>query len=117
LIARRCFTELKEFFAAFDDRHSKEEKKGLFTKSALEGRVRILELSRRGYLSDPPNFNVYTFLRYDSDGLAIWRCHRGTNMLEGAYAWLIRSLSGFASGPEALESFLSVFRWNLNVSQ
>ena len=38
----------------------------------------------RGLLSDPPGICLYTSTaRYKNTGLEIFKCHRGTNMLEG----------------------------------
>ncbi|KAJ3717330.1 hypothetical protein C8R42DRAFT_587212 [Lentinula raphanica] len=57
----------------------------LFNTAAWSVSRNILELIRKGYLSDPPGFALYTQIGIDSkaDGLPIYRCFRGTNFTEG----------------------------------
>lgn len=45
----------------------------------------ILELVRNGYVSDVPGVALYILLGFDAKagGLPIYRCIRGTNMVEG----------------------------------
>ncbi|KAJ3964645.1 hypothetical protein EV361DRAFT_873842 [Lentinula raphanica] len=57
----------------------------LFNTAAWSVSRNILELIRKGYLSDPPGLALYTQVGVDSkaDGLPIYRCFRGTNFTEG----------------------------------
>ncbi|KAJ3840970.1 hypothetical protein F5878DRAFT_672230, partial [Lentinula raphanica] len=57
----------------------------LFNTAAWSVSRNILELIRKGYLSDPPGLALYTQVGIDSkaDGLPIYRCFRGTNFTEG----------------------------------
>ncbi|KAJ6473082.1 hypothetical protein C8R45DRAFT_776206, partial [Mycena sanguinolenta] len=65
----------------------KDAKTGLplFNSAAWRISKNILELIQNGYVSDPPGVQLYYCLGFDAkaDGLPIYRCVRGTNMVEG----------------------------------
>ncbi|KAJ3816731.1 hypothetical protein F5880DRAFT_1618992 [Lentinula raphanica] len=64
----------------------------LFNTAAWSVSRNILELIRKGYLSDPPGFALYTQIGIDSkaDGLPIYRYFRGTNFTEGGHGVSVR---------------------------
>ncbi|KAF7776631.1 hypothetical protein Agabi119p4_5024 [Agaricus bisporus var. burnettii] len=52
----------------------------------------ILELIRRGFVSDPPGISLYTQFGIDKQtGLPMYRCIRGTNTIEGGVHTHIKS--------------------------
>ncbi|KAJ7494155.1 hypothetical protein FB451DRAFT_1551319 [Mycena latifolia] len=65
----------------------KDAKTGLplFNAAAWKIAKNILELVRNGYVSDVPGVVLYYLLGFDAKagGLPIYRCIRGTNMVEG----------------------------------
>ena len=60
-----------------------DSKKPLFDEQSWNEAKNFLETIAKGYVSDPPNMSMY-YPRYrDADGLVVYRCIRGTNILEG----------------------------------
>ncbi|KAJ7124709.1 hypothetical protein C8R46DRAFT_1237847 [Mycena filopes] len=57
----------------------------LFNTAAWKIAKNILELIKNGYVSDPPGIQLYYCLGFDkkAGGLPIYRCVRGTNIVEG----------------------------------
>lgn len=67
-------------------------KQPLFSASAWKIASNILELVRKGFVSDPPGISLYTRIGTDKKaGLPIYRCARGTNATEGGVHTHIRS--------------------------
>ncbi|KAG6818601.1 hypothetical protein H0H93_003585 [Arthromyces matolae] len=66
----------------------------LFNKQAWKTAKNILELIRNGYISDPPNVALYHVIGLDkkSGGLPIYRCIRGTTIVEGGVHTHLRKL-------------------------
>ncbi|KAG6818631.1 hypothetical protein H0H93_003310 [Arthromyces matolae] len=66
----------------------------LFTPSLWKVAKNILELIRNGYLSDPPGVALYYIIGLDkkAGGLPIYRCLRGTNLVEGGVHTHLRSM-------------------------
>ncbi|KAJ7579953.1 hypothetical protein C8J56DRAFT_1058250 [Mycena floridula] len=56
----------------------------LFNAAAWKTIKNILELIKGGYISDPPDVELYSCLGTDSNGLPIYSRGRGTNFTEGA---------------------------------
>ncbi|KAF8057819.1 hypothetical protein FPV67DRAFT_1394478, partial [Lyophyllum atratum] len=72
----------------------KDAKSGLplFNTAAWGVAKNILELVRKGYVSDPPGIPLYYQVGVDSKtGLPLYRCMRGTNMTEGGVHTHLRS--------------------------
>ncbi|KAK4702821.1 hypothetical protein P7C70_g3399, partial [Phenoliferia sp. Uapishka_3] len=105
---------LEVLFDTYRDVVDSKTGKTLFNKAARENEASVLALARGGYLSDPQDFSMYTFVRTDEHGLSVWRCLRGTNPTEGLHAKLIRWLSAFNADPELLDGYLAVFRQRHN---
>jgi hypothetical protein len=55
----------------------------LFNAAAWKASKGILQLIRLGHLSDPPSIPLYYETRVDENGFPLYRCIRGTNMVEG----------------------------------
>ncbi|KAG6848087.1 hypothetical protein H0H93_003468 [Arthromyces matolae] len=66
----------------------------LFTPPLWKVAKNILELIRNGYLSDPPGVPLYYIIGLDkkAGGLPIYRCLRGTNLVEGGVHTHLRSM-------------------------
>ncbi|KAJ7132564.1 hypothetical protein C8R44DRAFT_871499 [Mycena epipterygia] len=65
----------------------KDSKTGipLFNSAAWKVAKNILELIKNGFVSDPPDVQLYYCIGFDekAGGLPIYRCLQGTNMVEG----------------------------------
>ncbi|KAG6808759.1 hypothetical protein H0H92_002998 [Tricholoma furcatifolium] len=74
----------------------KDAKTGLslFNKAAWKVSKNILELVLHGYVSDPPSVSLYYIIGLDkrADGLPIYRCIRGTNLVEGGVHTHLRKM-------------------------
>ncbi|KAF7762010.1 hypothetical protein Agabi119p4_10002 [Agaricus bisporus var. burnettii] len=68
-------------------------KQPLFSASTWKVAKNLLELIRKGFISDPSNIPLYTRIGTDkkNGGLPIYRCCRGTNATEGGVHTHIRS--------------------------
>jgi hypothetical protein len=64
----------------------------LFNAAAWKSAKGVLKLIQAGYISDPPEIDLYYQVGLDQkkDGLLIWRCMRGTNFTEGGVHHSIR---------------------------
>lgn len=68
-------------------------KQPLFSASTWKVALNVLELIRKGFISDPPGISLYTRIGTDkkAGGLPLYRCARGTNATEGGVHTHIRS--------------------------
>jgi hypothetical protein len=72
----------------------------LFDKKAEKQSKLVLKLIEEGYVSDPSFVSFYYFLRYDPNGLPVYRCTRGTNAVEGGVHYnIIRKIMSYSAGP------------------
>lgn len=79
------FKAVSEVFKTFGPLLDAASKKPLFNAQAWKTSKNILELIRKGHVSDPPGVSLYYPIRTDSNGLTIYRCARGTNFVEGGW--------------------------------
>ena len=65
----------------------------LFNKANWKTAKQIREMTRQGFISDPPGIPLYTKIGIDkkAGGLPIYRCCRGTNFTEGGVHTHLRS--------------------------
>lgn len=92
--------------------------KPLFDKDAQEKALSILEIIRRGWLSDIPGIPLYFPMGPDKNGLMRYRCVRGTNQNEGGFHQkVIRWFGPFQASIELAECLMRdmVSRHNLTV--
>lgn len=101
---------VKEVLDKFRDIQCPVSKAPMFTSSTLRSEPEIVELIRRGYLSDPPLADLFLVDRHDAHGLPVYRCLRGTNAVEGFHADLIKKLSAFNADAELLDVYLAFKR-------
>jgi hypothetical protein len=93
----------------------------LFNVAAWRVSKNILDLVRKGFLSDPPGVSLYYQIGVDTKygGLPLYRCIRGTNMTEGGVHTHLRSrLPTSGASIRHVQACLSDFilRHNLLVS-
>jgi hypothetical protein len=71
----------------------KDAKTGLplFNTAAWAVRKNIIELAQKGYISDPHGIPLYYILGFDKWLLPLYRCVRGTNLVEGGVHTHLRS--------------------------
>jgi hypothetical protein len=79
------FNAVSEVFKTFGPLLDNASKKPLFNFQAWKTSKNILELIRKGHVSDPPGAELYYPIKRDSNGLTIYRCARGTNFVEGGW--------------------------------
>ncbi|KAJ6448574.1 hypothetical protein C8R45DRAFT_1132891 [Mycena sanguinolenta] len=92
----------------------------LFNSAAWKVAKNILELIQNGFVSDPPNVQLYYCIGFDekAGGLPIYRCVRGTNMVEGGvHTHLLAKLPSHAASVRHMVACLLdfVLRHNLHV--
>lgn len=87
----------------------------LLTAGAKKSAPEVLELIRRGFVSDPPDIELYVEQGRDADGLPLYRCLRGTNAVEGLHSKLIKRFTAFNADPELVDCYLALFRHQHNV--
>ncbi len=95
-------------------------KQPLFNDAAWEVARRILENIRLGYYSDPPGVTLYRSSGYDSNGLALYQCLRGTNNVEGGvHQSIAKRFGSYNASPHFAVNLLRdyCFTHNLNVSE
>lgn len=81
----------------------KDSKTGqpLFNDNAWEIAKNVLENIRRGFYSDPPGIPLYFTQGRDKYGLLRYKCHRGTNTIEGGvHQNIIRWFGKFNAAPD-----------------
>lgn len=71
---------LSDEFAPIRDAKTDEP---LFNAAKKKAADLVLLVAQEGWLSDPPNVNVYIMLWRDNKGLPVWLCSRGSNANEG----------------------------------
>jgi len=72
----------------------------LFNSRAWEVARNLLENVHLGYYSDPIGVELYYNIGRDKNGLALYRCCRGTNSIEGGvHQNLIRRYTSFNTSP------------------
>jgi hypothetical protein len=99
---------VRAIFVAFGDKKDSKTGKPLFNSLAWTKARNLLEEIKRGFYSDPPGFNFYTYemvnrgnVKTDSYGIPLLRCCRGTNMVEcihRQYNATMRHRSGIEMG-------------------
>lgn len=83
-------TRLRAFFDRW--KHQKHSNQRVFDDKMWKTMDGIVKLAQDGYLSDPPNLQLYTRVRVDADKLPVWRCNRGTNVNESVHNKLREAL-------------------------
>lgn len=86
----------------------------LLTLTAQKNEPEVLELIRRGFLSDPLDAALYVEESVDQHGLTVYRCLRGTNAVEGLHSQLIKRLTPFNASPELIDAYLALSRHQHN---
>jgi hypothetical protein len=89
---------LQKVLNEFKDCQDAKGKK-LFAEKDLKEYNNILEHARKGCYSDPPDLPMYEPLYVDADGLQVYRCLRGTSVLESIHQKLIAAFSSFDASP------------------
>ncbi|KAJ7227493.1 hypothetical protein GGX14DRAFT_347896 [Mycena pura] len=92
----------------------------LFNSAAWKVAKNILELIKNGFVSDPPGVQLYYCIGFDekAGGLPIYRCLRGTNMVEGGvHTHLLAKLPSHGASVRHMVACLLdfVLRHNLHV--
>lgn len=109
---------VKQVFELYGPMLDAKTKKPLFDATANKIANGILNDIQLGYVSDPPNYELYVKVARDSDGLDIFRCLRGTNSVEGGvHQNLIRIFQSFNASPQYAVNILAryVLHHNLGV--
>ena len=72
---------------------------------------------RKNCISDIPAVSYYIPAGSDKDGLALYKCLRGTDALEGLHQKLRQLVRGFSNTPRFMLALLGIFfvRWNQNI--
>jgi hypothetical protein len=85
---------IRKVFLTYGPIQDRKSKQRLFSgDNQWHAAKNILDLIRKGFVSDPPGISLYTQIGVDkkAGGLPIYRCARGTNATEGGVHTHIRS--------------------------
>jgi hypothetical protein len=110
-------SDLDQLFNSWKDvQCSVDPKQGpLFSAAARKQGQAIVELARRGLISDPPGVQIYLQIGTDLDGLPVYRSRRGTNSLEGGvHMPLRRGFGSLRAAPEFADALLTNIRHRRN---
>ena len=114
--AEELYPLLKELFNTFGSMVDASTKKPLFDDAANKEAKLILKAVKAGRVSDPVGLQLYYFLRIDQDGLAVYRCARGTNSVEGGvHQNIIRFFCAFNASPRLANCLLQEYRHRHNI--
>lgn len=87
----------------------------LFNKDSWKKANALLEDTQRGWISDPPAISLYVKMSTDREGLAVYRCLRGTNSVEGGvHMLLMRIFGSLNASPELADAILADWRYRHN---
>ena len=108
----KLYYRVRAVFVAFGDKTDSKTGRPLFNSLAWTKARNLLEEIKRGFYSDPPGFNFYSYemdekgdVKTDSYGIPLLRCCRGTNMVEcihRQYNTTMRHRSGIEMGDAQL---------------
>ena len=110
-------SQLKDLFDEFGGKLDHTTRKPLFDHKAWAKAKAIIEDARLGFLSDPPDVQLYVLEGRDINGLPLYRCMRGTNLTESIHQKLVDLFSGTNCGPEITAARLLEFCYRYNVRQ
>jgi len=107
---------LKEFFNCWGPVKCIVTGQPLFSGETWKKAEAVLHDVRMGWISDPACIPLYTVLRYDKWGLAIYHCIRGTNSVEGAvHNPIRRSFAAMNASVELADCLVADFRHRHNL--
>ncbi len=89
--AEELFENVSQVFQHYGPLKDAKTHLPLFNTTAWGIAKNILDLIKKGFLSDPPGIPLYYQLGMDQFGMTLYRCMRGTNMTEGGVHTHLRS--------------------------
>ena len=81
----QLYFAVKEVYDHCADILDAKTSKPFFDFAAKQQATRNLKLIKEGWVSDPPDVQLYFDIGVDEQGLRIYRCVRGTNSVEGNF--------------------------------
>lgn len=105
---KQLYHHVRAVYVTFGSKIDSATTKPLFNAAAWAKANNVLKEIQRGYYSDPPGFNFYSFAldkdgnkKIDKFGIPLLRCSRGTNLVENvhkSYSSTFRAACGFELG-------------------
>ncbi|KAG9218525.1 hypothetical protein CCMSSC00406_0001361 [Pleurotus cornucopiae] len=89
--AEELFENVSQVFQNYGPLKDAKTHLPLFNTTAWGVAKNILDLIKKGFVSDPPGIPLYYQLGMDKSGMPLYRCMRGTNMTEGGVHTHLRS--------------------------
>ena len=86
---------------------SANDKDPLFLKGFDDAHASQMKLIKDGFVSDPPNVNMYILLKCEASGLPVFKCIRGTTALEGFHRHLRAAVQTCLASPQLVEAIIS----------
>ena len=83
----QLYFAVKEVYDHCADVLDAKTSKPLFDSAAKLQANQNLKLIKEGWVSDPPDVQLYFDIGVDEQGLRIYRCVRGTNSVEGDFKY------------------------------
>ena len=109
------FDKLVEVYSKVKDARTEEP---LFRPDTLKELKKLRSHIEKGCLSDPPGVPLYVFKGWNTLGLKVYRCLRGTNSLEGYHRHYRRVRRVFHSCLSPAFAHLKLrwynYRWNMD---
>ena len=98
---------LEAVIEEFQDCVDADTQQRLFSPVAKLAAKSVLDMARKGFLSDPPGISMYVLRKFDRDNLPVWLCCRGTNSNEGGvHQKLVRNFLSMQGASMELVSFV-----------
>jgi len=110
------FPRVYQVLITFGPLKCSSTRKPLFDHQAWKEAKNFLTLVAKGYLSEPEGQPLYHVRSIDSNGLKIYRCSRGTIVLEGGiHQNVIRRFGAFNASPKFACSLMTEYRTRHNL--
>lgn len=118
----RLYWRVRAVFEVYGLKVDRETGKALFNKVAWKKANGVLKEIIQGHYSDPPGIPMYKFkltpagdIKRDQFGIALLKCDRDTNALEGSHAHINHTLGTQMMGPEMVDAVLAEDRLRSNI--
>ncbi|KAI9484349.1 hypothetical protein BDB00DRAFT_878931 [Zychaea mexicana] len=114
--AETLYFIIKQLFESYGPIKCARAGRPLFDNEAWQQARNVLTTIHHGYVSDPPGMSFYYLMRYDKNGLPLYRCCRGTTSLEGSiHQNVIRKFGSFGASPQLADAVLVDYRLRHNI--
>jgi hypothetical protein len=104
---------IEKVFMQFKDLVDVDGKR-LFQARHFKIMKNVLKHAEKGCYSDDPKIDLYEKIGTDQHGIPVYRCLRGTSIVESIHQKLIQCFSAFEASPTFADAILSCIRHRMN---